>query len=129
MNGFKDDRGREGGRVASSDDLSARGPTVHMPHPGPTEYLGAASGSGKADAGHGAGGSPLDDAIARMYLRRNLSRRQLADVERHLETVARGRYVFGSYSDWTTLELTDEADLLSLRKTFPGLIDGWRELP
>ena len=73
--------------------------------------------------------STPEDAIARMYLRRGLRRRQLADVERHLETVARGRYVFGSYSDWTTLELTDEADLLSLRKTFPGLIDGWRELP
>jgi hypothetical protein len=69
------------------------------------------------------------DMIARMYLRRNLSRRQLAEVEKHLETVARGRYVFGSYSGWTTLELTHEADLLSMRKTFPGLIDGWRELP
>jgi hypothetical protein len=70
--------------------------------------------------------STPDDAIARVYLRRGLSRRQLADVERYLETVAQGWYVFGLYSDWTMLELTDEADLLSMRTTFPVLIDGWR---
>ncbi|MFC4172720.1 hypothetical protein ACFOYU_11705 [Microvirga sp. GCM10011540] len=71
----------------------------------------------------------VDGAIARVYLRREISVSQLRQMREHLDSRAQGQFAFGSVLKWTVIELDREEDLLSIREYFPRLIDGWRVLP
>ena len=66
--------------------------------------------------------------IARVYFRREASEIQIKALREHLKTQASGPFTIEPHKGWTIVEVTTEADLLSLRHTFPRLIDGWQEL-
>lgn len=66
---------------------------------------------------------------ARIYFRRAASVSQVNSVREHLNDQAQGPYSIAEHKGWTVVEVTTGADLLSLRETFPRLIDAWQELP
>jgi hypothetical protein len=75
----------------------------------------------------------LKGAIARLFIRRNTSRQSLREIEMFLRRTAIGRYAIGQSGSaqsgyWPTIEVADRRDLDRLRRKFPRLIDGWREL-
>jgi hypothetical protein len=78
------------------------------------------------------GDEPLiDGAIARVFIRRDASRRSLRRLAICLERGA-GRYAMGRVGSarsgyWSTVDLVEKRDLEQLRIKARRLIDGWRE--
>lgn len=68
-------------------------------------------------------------AAARVYIRRNASSHSLGRIKSHLQRRARDGFEFAQWGDWTIIDLASRQDLLSLRRRFPSLLDGWREFP
>ena len=76
---------------------------------------------------------PLKGAVARLFIRRNISRQSLRDIEAFLRKTAIGRYAIGQSGSaqsgyWPTIDIADRRDLDRMRRKFPRLIDGWKEL-
>ena len=76
---------------------------------------------------------PLEAAIARIFIRRDASRRSLQILEDFLRRSAVGDYAIGVAGSaragyWSTVDVTDIRDLDRIRTELRHLVDGWRLL-
>jgi hypothetical protein len=74
----------------------------------------------------------IDGAIARVFIRRDVSNRSLRRLALCLKRSASGAYAMGQVGSarsgyWSTIDLVERRDLDQLRIKARRLIDGWKE--